>query len=223
MFNHSSKPPKESSQSQSAINKIITIIVPTYNMEAYLNTCLRSLIIDDINAVEVIVVNDGSKDNSVQIAEEFVDKYPTSFKIINKENGNYGSCINRGLAEASGKYIKVLDADDSFDTANFQKMVSLLKNLDVELFISTTIHVYKTHEEEKPLPFPQNQEFDFIRTLRKKDILGKLWMHDVAYKRDIFKELNYRQSEGIYYTDNEWKFKPMAMVKKAYYMAPPPI
>lgn len=88
-------------------------------MEKYLRRCLDSLIIDEdgMKQLEVLVINDGSKDSSSQIAHEYQDKYPDTFRVIDKENGNYGSCINRGLKEATGKYVKVLDADDWFDTA----------------------------------------------------------------------------------------------------------
>ena len=90
------------------MNKILTIIIPTYNMEKYLRRCLDSLIIDEegMKQLEVLVINDGSKDSSSQIAHEYQDKYPDTFRVIDKENGNYGSCINRGLKEATGKYVK---------------------------------------------------------------------------------------------------------------------
>lgn len=201
--------------------KIITIIIPTYNMEAYLGACLSSLIIDRPERLEVIVVNDGSKDSSAQVAQQFIDKYPDTFRIINKENGNYGSCINIGLQEAHGKYIKVLDSDDSFDTANFAQMVSLLEQLNVDLFLTNTIRIKNTHESLKTLPYPKDTKFDFVSFLRKKDLFGKIMMHEVAYKREIFNGLNYKQSEGVFYTDNEWIFKPMAKVATAYYMSKP--
>ena len=90
------------------MNKILTIIIPTYNMEKYLRRCLDSLIIDEegMKQLEVLVFNDGSKDSSSQIAHEYQDKYPDTYRVIDKNNGNYGSCINIGLKEAKGKYVK---------------------------------------------------------------------------------------------------------------------
>ena len=107
-------------------------------MEKYLHKCLDSLIIDDegMKQLEVLVINDGSKDSSSQIAHEYQDKYPDTYRVIDKENGNYGSCINRGLKEATGKYVKVLDADDYFETSNFQNYLSILGTLDVDLVIT---------------------------------------------------------------------------------------
>ena len=86
-------------------------------MEKYLNKCLDSLIVENMNLLEVLIINDGSKDNSSNIAHVYENKYPNTFRVIDKENGNYGSCINRGIKEAKGKYIKVLDADDSFNVS----------------------------------------------------------------------------------------------------------
>lgn len=90
------------------MEKLITIVIPTYNMEKYLDKCLTSLIVPDeyMELLEVLVVNDGSKDNSSAIAHRYEDKYPQTFRVIDKENGNYGSYVNRGLKEAAGKYIK---------------------------------------------------------------------------------------------------------------------
>ena len=100
------------------MNKLLSIIIPTYNMEKYLHKCLDSLVVSDENMVrlEVLVINDGSKDTSSQIAHEYEDKYSKTIRVVDKDNGNYGSCINRGLKEATGKYVKVLDADDYLDT-----------------------------------------------------------------------------------------------------------
>ena len=85
------------------MSKVISIIIPTYNMEAYLDKCLTSLIIDGMERVEVVVVNDGSRDSSLAIAQSYAEKYPESFVVIDKPNGNYGSCINAGLYRATGK------------------------------------------------------------------------------------------------------------------------
>lgn len=105
-------------------------------MEKYLRHCLDSLIVSNMDKVEVLVINDGSKDSSSAIAHEYQDKYPQTFRVIDKENGNYGSCINRGLKEATGKYVKVLDADDWFDNESFKHYISDISNIDADLIIT---------------------------------------------------------------------------------------
>lgn len=149
------------------MNKILSIIIPTYNMERYLEKCLSSLLIDGLERVEVIVVNDGSKDRSLDIAQSFASKYPESFVIIDKDNGNYGSCINAGLYKATGKYVKVLDADDYFDTDNFAQMLALLEELDVDLFLADYTRVYDEGEKRESLPLPKCAVFDFTAECKK--------------------------------------------------------
>ena len=120
------------------MEKILTIVIPTYNMQDYLRRCLDSLIVSEeqMNKLEVLVINDGSKDNSSAIAHEYQDKYPDTFRVIDKGNGNYGSCINRGLKEATGKYIKVLDADDHFENKSLEEVLNMMLRIDVDLFLT---------------------------------------------------------------------------------------
>lgn len=95
------------------MDKVLTVIVPVYNMEKYIRQCLESLVIGEaLDRIEVLVVLDGSKDGSAEIAYEFVEQYPDTFRIIYKANGGHGSAINTGLMMASGEYVKILDSDD---------------------------------------------------------------------------------------------------------------
>ena len=97
----------------SSMDKVLTVIVPVYNMEKYIRQCLESLVIGEVlDRIEVLVVLDGSKDGSAEIAYEFVEQYPDTFRIIYKANGGHGSAINTGLMMASGEYVKILDSDD---------------------------------------------------------------------------------------------------------------
>ena len=203
------------------MDKILTVVIPTYNMEKYLRKCLDSLIIDDqdlIDKLEVLVVNDGSKDSSSDIAHQYQDKYPEVFRVIDKENGNYGSCVNRGLKEAVGKYIKVLDADDTFETNNFSDYLEFLVNNDVDCVISDMMRVDEDGKCKAlcRFNFPSNTPFGL-------DEMGenewrKLWMHCVCYKTINLRNINYHQTEGISYTDQEWVFKPVTKVNTCTYL-----
>lgn len=204
------------------MDKIISIIVPTYNMEEYLDKCLSSLIIDKMECVEIIVVNDGSTDDSLAIASDYVKRFPKSFSVINKRNGNYGSCINAGLYSATGKYVKILDADDSFCTVNFEKMVAMLEKIDVDLFLTDFVQVYSCREKRATLRLSCDVMIDFTKEcLQNKKLMNGIWMHYITYKRENLIKVDYKQSEGIFYTDNEWKFKPMVTVKSAFYWKEP--
>ena len=114
------------------MSKVLSVIIPSYNSRKWLKKCLESFVCSALNDIEVIVVNDGSEDGSENIAVEFVNKYPSSFIFKNKENGGHGSAINEGVKLASGKYIKVIDADDWINTQSLPEFISTLKNTDAD-------------------------------------------------------------------------------------------
>lgn len=188
-------------------------------MEDYLDNCLNSLIISDkdlFERIEILVVNDGSKDGSSIIAHDFEKRYPNTFFVINKENGNYGSCINSGLGRAKGKYIKILDADDSFDTNNFEEFLNILLHIDVDMVISD----YCIIDDSNCLRNVESFNVPHNRVISPESLLNgslSIQMHAVTYKTDNLKKLNYVQSEGVSYTDQEWMFIPITMVETVYY------
>lgn len=195
--------------------KILSLIIPTYNMEKYLHHCLSSLIVpeEQMKQLEVLVINDGSKDSSSAIAHEYQDKYPETFRVIDKENGNYGSCVNRGLKEAVGKYVKVLDADDWFDTEALKQYLAFLSQEDADLIFNYCLTVDSEDNitgkfEVDGLSHGCHLSFEEFVQLKHYP-----QMHNVAYKMEVVREMNYRQTEGISYTDMEWVAMPMANVQ----------
>ena len=118
------------------MDKILSIIIPSYNSKPFLAKCLDSLICECTDKLDIIVVNDGSTDGCEKIAEEYVAKYPGSISLINKENGGHGSGINAGSEKAVGKYLKVLDADDWFLTENIPAFISALENTDADVVLT---------------------------------------------------------------------------------------
>lgn len=205
------------------MDKILTIIIPTYNMEKYLRHCLDSLIVPNMEKMEVLVVNDGSKDSSSSIAHEYQDKYPQTYRVIDKENGNYGSCINRGLKEATGKYVKILDADDSYDSKVLEDFIHVLENVDVDVVLNDFVMVNEDGNRGQYWrmndvgdAFPVNQIFDFD-AFTKKCPSKNIQMHATTYRKSIFSKFDYHQTEGISYTDQQFVFAPFQYVKTAYY------
>lgn len=206
------------------MEKLLTLIIPTYNMEKYLRTCLDSLIIGDgLEKMEVLVINDGSKDASSAIAHEYEAKYPESFRVIDKENGNYGSCINRGLKEAKGKYIKILDADDHFDTSALKQFLKSIDTIDTDLILTDNT-IFGDNDISKKyygFDFPKEKNLNFLDYCSSDSAMVGIQMHNVTYKHDVFTRFNYRQTEGISYTDQEWIFAPMARVRTFTYLPLP--
>lgn len=210
------------------MDKILSVIIPTYNMEKYLHKCLNSLLVSDkslFDQLEVLVINDGSKDSSSEIAHEYQNQYSSVFRVIDKENGNYGSCINRGLLEATGKYVKVLDADDSFSVDAFEIYLSELQHTDADLVLSDLVMVdeydkitWQSSYKDGPEYMPVRLKFDFCSYINRPDVDYYGMMHGFAYRREILIENGYVQIEGRPYTDQQWVFEPIRYVKTAYYV-----
>lgn len=200
------------------MEKILSLIIPSYNMEKYIERCLLSLVCQHMDRMEVLVINDGSKDRTSEIAHRFQDKYPGTFIVIDKQNGNYGSCVNKGLSMATGKYIKVLDADDSFENNNFDKFLVFLSENDADLVISDYVitNMEGKITTERTFPYETSTSLPIDKVCITKDFLG-LAMHALAYNRRVFNGLDYKQTEGISYTDQEWIFLPMTKVETVVY------
>lgn len=181
------------------MEKLLSIVIPTYNMSSYIERCLNSLISDKTkDLLDVLVINDGSKDDSSKKAKTLAYQYPDMIRVFDKENGNYGSCVNVGLNKAIGKYIKILDADDYMDTKALEETLDILQHLDVDLVLTNFNKIYtNTKSELHSLILPSHQ------ILQLEDICGgkdfkDFWMHSVTYKRAIFNNIEYHQN-GRYF------------------------
>lgn len=194
--------------------KLLTIVIPTYNMEAYLHRSLDSLIVPNselLNAFEVLVINDGSKDSSSMIAHEYESKYPNTFRVVDKENGNYGSCLNRGIDEAKGVFFKILDADDWYDTQGLTDLlVNLKKYVDLDaIFTEFVYHDINTNSISeyrfRSIEYGRKYEFSEINLAGGLDEC-MLKMYSITVKTDILRRANIRMDTGISYTDNEYMY-----------------
>lgn len=202
------------------MEKVLTIVVPTYNMQDYLRRCLDSLIVADnlMNTYEVLIINDGSKDDSLKIAYEYQDRYPATFRVIDKENGNYGSCVNRGLSEAKGKYIKVLDADDWFDKTQFASYLEFLIKLGYEVDMILTPYTKRYANNSLPeIVEPNNIQYNNVYSFSKFDFdknecSKMIVMHSITYRTALLKNNGYVQDTGISFTDMEYDMIPMLYI-----------
>ncbi|WP_314297072.1 glycosyltransferase family 2 protein [Capnocytophaga gingivalis] len=203
-------------------DKLLTITVPVYNTEEYLPKCLDSLIIDEyIDILEVLIVIDGSPDNSLTIAQEYAQRYPNTFIVINKENGGHSSAINKGLELATGKYFKLLDSDDWFNKDSFKVFLERLSNLDVDLILTnyTKEFIFENRTESYKLhSLPPNKLYD-IKTIDRSFLSDRslLEMHRTTFKTSFFKSLEIKLPERAFYTDTILAIIPMLLVKNIYY------
>ena len=207
------------------MKKLLSIIVPSYNMECYLDKCLSSVIIDDadlLQTLDVIVVNDGSTDRTSEIAHSYESKYPGVFRVIDKPNGHFGSCINAGLPLVQGTYVRIQDADDSFRVENFLDFVAYIKQMadtdlpDVVFNDVSGCTPDGKITDAKPHNFPVGRVFSISE-------IGSAFFGEghFSIKTKIVRDLHYHQTEGCAYTDSEWYTWPFIDVATATYFPKP--
>lgn len=199
-------------------NVVLSVVVPTYNMEAYLPQCLTSVCAGELaGSLEILVVNDGSKDGSLAVASSFRDRFPNIVSIIDKPNGNYGSCVNAALGMAQGRYVRLLDADDWFDSSELEQFVRALAKVDVDV-----VHTPYVLENEKtgkrrdvvaPVPVYGVPFMLSDARLHPKKAFDFFRMHSLTYRTELLRSMRYRQTEGVSYTDMEYVFYPLSVAK----------
>ena len=117
--------------------KVLTVAIPVYNTEKYLKRCFDSVLIGEIlDDIEIVAVNDGSKDHSIDILKDYEGRYPGTVVVVDKENGGHGSAVNAALDHATGRYFRVLDSDDWFFSGDFVEMVRRLRSEKADVVIS---------------------------------------------------------------------------------------
>ena len=202
--------------------KTLSIAIPVYNTEKYVKRSVDSILVKDIiNDIEIILVNDGSKDRSIDILKEYEKKYPETVVVIDKENGGHGSTINSALKVATGKYFRVLDSDDWFNSRDLVTFVNNLKNEDVDLVITNyrKEFVYNGASEKikwKKLEDGKTYNFDeFDLSLLDKEYFV---MANSTYKTEILREAKLNLLEKTFYVDMQYNIVPILCVKNFKFM-----
>lgn len=194
------------------MSKILTVAVPSYNVERYLADSLASYcagVIDD--RLEVLVVNDGSTDDTELIANEFVKLYPQIFKVVSKPNGGHGSAINAGIQQATGKYFRVIDGDDRICTINIPALLDALEQSDDDLVIDVKREVVMGTDESRllqlPSDIPLNQSISFDDICNRFDIEEFFMIHSTNVRTDFLREHDISLLEHTFYVDYEFIVK----------------
>lgn len=193
--------------------KILSVIIPSYNSKPYLDKCLASLIVPDrMDQMDIIVVNDGSTDGSEAICQDYINRYPDSVSLINKENGGHGSAINAGSEAARGKYMKVLDADDWFNTESIPEFLDIISgaSADVVLTCHHTINI-STGEIKNWRCFPDEpgREYTMEEVMGNwKNFDRSLTFHGITYRTEFYREHGVKLAENVFYEDHEYATYP---------------
>ena len=206
--------------------KLITFTVPCYNSEKYMEKCINSILEAEEKNIEIIIVNDGSKDGTGNIADEYEKKFPEIIKVIHQENGGHGEGVNQGIRNAKGIYFKVVDSDDWLDKESLQKIIKEIKELKSknqfpDLILSNYVYEYSkdnsNHIVHYEKLFPQNKLFKWEEARRAK--VGQyILMHSTMYKTEILRKSKMELPKHTFYVDNIYVFEPLLYVNTMYYI-----
>lgn len=172
------------------VNVVISIIIPVYNGEGYLQKCIESIQKQTYSDIEIILINDGSTDNSGRICDEFTGK-DKRIKVIHKKNEGVSIARNIGIQEAKGEYIGFVDCDDYLESAMYEKLLkSIVRNKADMAICNYSNNEYFNLEKET---LNQNELFDLI--LDKDKFRGYPW--NKLYKSELLKNLNFNKSISL--------------------------
>ena len=202
--------------------KLLTVTVPCYNSQDYMRNCVESLLLGG-ERVEIIIINDGSRDDTGKIADEYAAKYPTIVKVVHQENGGHGEGINQGLANATGKYFKVVDSDDTL-SADFPAFLDALEKCDAEGGIDLAVtNYYYVHTDgvgdrsiEYSNALPKNKVFGWGDT-KPFAIHQMLTIHSCTFRTELMKKWSEPLPKKVFYEDNLMICKTLPHIKKMYY------
>ena len=205
--------------------KYISFAIPCYNSEAYMANAVES-ILKGGEDVEIIIVNDGSKDRTSEIAHEFEAKYPTIIKAVDKENGGHGDAVNTGLEHATGKYFKVVDSDDWVNEEALCKILEVLKkfetnNEEIDMLISNYVYEKEGMEHKKVIEYrtvlPQDMIFSW-NDIKRFHLGQYILMPSVIYRTEFLQLIQLRLPKHTFYVDNIYVYYPLPHVRKMYYL-----
>lgn len=207
-----------------ALSPTVSVLVPIYNVENYLEQCLDSLIDQTFSDFEVICINDGSKDGSRAIIQKYLDK-DRRFKVIDKENSGYGISMNMGLDAASGKYVAILESDDFYEPDCLEKLVGAAEANDAQV-VKASFWLYWSNTEKKEL-FKIIDDQEAGRTMAPLDdkaiFFRKPSIWSALYNREFLNQnqIRFLETPGASYQDAGFCFKVWAAAERASFIADP--
>lgn len=189
-------------------NKVLTISIAAYNVEKTLGETLDSLVKvvpeGTLQKLEILVVNDGSKDSTKEVAAKYEEKYPECVALISKDNAGWGSTVNTSICFAKGKYLKLLDGDDWFQTENLPEFIDFLEKAEADIVLSPYVKRFPDREELQDAHTEISEQISGLESL-DPDI--DIYMHELAVRTERLREGGANITEHCFYTDNEYAFE----------------
>lgn len=205
--------------------KLLSIAIPCYNSQDYMEHCIETLLPGGED-VEILIVDDGSKDRTAEIADSYAEKYPTIVKAIHQENGGHGEAVNTGIRNATGLYFKVVDSDDWVDQEAYMKILETLRELSggsevLDMLVSNFVYEKEGAKHKKVMKYngilPENKMFNWsdAKHFRK----GRyILMHSVIYRTQLLRDCGLELPKHTFYVDNIFVYVPLPYVKNIYYL-----
>ena len=195
------------------MQKLLTIVIPVYKVEPYINKCLDSLLgsLESMQKLEVLIVNDGTPDNSAEMSREYVKRYPETFRQIDKETGGHGSAWNLGLKEARGKYLRFLDSDDWF--SNLDRLLKDLAGCDADVVLNpfNKVFAYENRIEIMRTPIESGMVMPICPSIwgTPEHRLNSVNFWSTTYKTEILKPLAPLFAEKVMFDDYILTWAPL--------------
>ncbi len=180
----------------------VSVIVPVYNVEKFIDKCLNSIVNQTLKEIEIIVVNDGSPDNSQKIIDKYVKKYPEKVQSFIKENGGQGSARNLGIEKAKGEYISFVDSDDFVEKDMYKKLYNKAKENNYDIVVCGNYNVSEDYQNKNIDAFINNYNTDL-----ENIFFGKMAVWNKIYKRDILIKNKLEFKEKVWYEDLAFTLK----------------
>lgn len=205
--------------------KLLTIAVPCYNSAAYMENCVASLLKGG-DEVEILIVDDGSTDDTPAIGDRLAAENPGIVRCIHKPNGGHGSAVNTGIENATGLFFKVVDSDDWLDAKAYPKALAFLRNTveagkELDMFICN--YIYDKEGVENKHVVRYNKALPTGRIISWDDVkhfgVGQyILMHSVIYRTQLLHDCGLKLPEHTFYVDNIYVYYPLPYVKHLYYL-----
>ena len=205
--------------------KLITFAVPCYNSAAYMRHCADTLLTGG-DQVEIILVDDGSADETGAIADEYAQRYPNIVRAIHQPNGGHGEGVNQGLRNAQGMYYKVVDSDDWLNEDALQRVLTKLRELSqgeepLDMMVCNYVYEHVAEGISKVVRytdvFPEGKVFTWADLGHWKPS-EYLLMHSVIYRTQVLRDCGMVLPKHTFYVDNIFVYQPLPYVKSMYYM-----
>ena len=203
--------------------KLLTVTVPCYNSQDYMRHCIESLLPGG-ERVEILIIDDGSKDDTGRIADEYAEKYPTIVRVIHQENGGHGEGINQGLRHAAGTYFKVVDSDDWLSD-DFPAFLDLLEQCEarggVDLAVTNYYYVHSDGIGDRSINYssvlPEGRVFTWADT-RPFRIHHMLTIHSCTFRTENMRKWGCELPKHTFYEDNLMVYLTLPHTRRMVYM-----